>query len=56
MWLPDFPVFPRGEEPNLDLMARLHAAIIPRGAELGSESLLLFEHAPLQNDSLWQTY
>lgn len=56
MWLHDLLVFPRAEEPILDPMVRLHAAIIPRGAELGSESLLLFEHAPLQNDSLWQTY
>lgn len=51
-----FLVLPRAEEPILDPMARLSAAIIPRGAELGSESLLLFEHVPLQNDSLWQTY
>lgn len=56
MQLPSFLVLPRAEETILDSVARLSAAIIPRGAELGSESLLLFEHVPLQNDSLWQTY
>lgn len=56
MRLPSFLVFPRAEEPIPGPVARLSAAIIPRGAKLGSESLLLFEHVPLQNDILWQTY
>lgn len=56
MRLLSFLVLPRAEELILDPMARLYASFIPRGAKLGSESLLLFEHVPLLNDSLWQTY